>query len=144
MQEGKTTNNYNDLLKFRIVKEMYTKCAIKPMHKSNKIWHIWHAIFSRQSPDGPWRTSVKTDSKEKSVAACMRMNRLVWEWSCFVDRKKECRSSWESVLSFFEGKGSHDLRGTLLFLPLDSHTGKENPPSGDFLFCLFFEKRKKS
>gem|GEM_PF-3540489 len=34
--------------------------------------------------------------------------------------------------------------GCLLFLPLDSHTGKEKIPSGDFLFCLFFEKRKKS
>lgn len=27
MQEGKTTNNYNDLLKSRMVKEMHTKCA---------------------------------------------------------------------------------------------------------------------
>lgn len=27
--------------------------------------------------------------------------------------------------------------GCLLFLPLNSHTGKENPPGGDFLFCLF-------
>lgn len=48
------------------------------MHKSNEICKIWHAIFSRQSPDGPWRTSVNTDSKKKSVAACMRMDRLVW------------------------------------------------------------------
>lgn len=78
MQEGKTTNNYNDLLKFWIVKEMRTKCARKSMHKCNKICQIWHAIFSRQSPDGPWRTSVNTDSKKKSVAACMRMGRLLW------------------------------------------------------------------
>ena len=48
------------------------------------------------------------------------------------------------VCVFFEGKGGHDVWGTLLFLPLNFHVGKENPPSGDFLFCLFFEKRKKS
>ena len=43
---------------------MHTKCAMKSMHKSNKICQIWHAIFSCQSPGGPRRTSVNTDSTE--------------------------------------------------------------------------------
>ena len=50
----------------------------------------------------------------------------------------------ERVLSFFEGTGGHDVWKSLWFLLLNFHAGKENPPSGDFLFCLFFEKRKKS
>lgn len=60
MQEGKTTNNYNDLLK-RLFYEMQE-------HKMcNENMHICNVRYSRQVPDGPWRTSVNTDSKEKSV-----------------------------------------------------------------------------
>lgn len=41
------------------------------------------------------------------------------------------------VCVFFEGKGGHDVWGTLLFLPLNFHTGKENPRVGIFYFACF-------
>ena len=136
MQERKTTNNYNDSLKFRIVKEMCTKCAMKSMHKSNKICQIWHAIFSRQSSDGPWRTAVNTDSKEKSVAACMRMDRLVWEWSCFVDRKKSADHPERVCFLSLRAKEVMMCGAPFCFFRWTSIQGK-NPRVGIFYFACF-------
>ena len=64
---GKTTNNYNDLLKVLFYEMQEYKMCNETMHICNKIWRICNVRYSRQVPDGPWRTSVNTDSKEKSV-----------------------------------------------------------------------------
>ena len=67
MQEGKTTNNYNDLLKLLFYEMQGHKMCNETIHICNEIWRICNVRYSRQSPDRPWRTSVNTDSKEKSV-----------------------------------------------------------------------------
>ena len=66
-QEGKTTNNYNDLLKRLFYEMQEHKMCNENMHICNKTLRICNVRYSRQVPDGPWRTSVNTDSKEKSV-----------------------------------------------------------------------------
>ena len=62
-----TTNNYNDLLKVLFYEMQEHKMCNENMHICNKTLRICNVRYSRQVPDGPWRTSVNTDTKEKTV-----------------------------------------------------------------------------
>lgn len=55
------------------------KMCNENMHICNKTLRICNVRYSRQVPDGPWRTSVNTDTKEKTVVNLSMMDRLIWK-----------------------------------------------------------------